>query len=923
MLNDSLFWSIDGFPCSKSYIPFDPSPGFIGREDEIERLKSKQHRIVAILGLGGVGKSRLALELAYQIKSTRPQEWIFWIEATDRLTFEKDVRKIGQRLRIPGINDDKADVKNLVKQRLSDSSTNTERWLLILDNADDESLWGLHADTGPDSRTLVHHLPRTTNGSIIITTRSPNVAAFLAGKEVIELSTMSPHEGIEMFTKALRNLKIAHDYAATSSLLEKLAYLPLAIVQAASFLNMSGRPVQEYLHLLDQPEEQVIELLSYNFGDSTRYPNARNPVATTWLVSFNHMREHHELAAEFFSSMVCLNEKSIPRSLLPETRSEVEAIEVIAVLTGYSFVIRQTGTENLTASEETYDLHRLVHLAGRNWLRIESSLPQWTRTTMERMAERFPTREQQHKSAWTAYLPHARRLCDDQEAKDVTARYHLLTKMGLCFIIDGKYDEAVEAHRIVAEWREKTLGTSNIHTLLTYNDLGEALNWNGDWFAAEQYLHQAVEGLKKLLDPEHPDTLMCMTNLAMSFSNQGKWREAEKLGVDVLAARMRELGENNYLTSVSLSNLACTYWDQGRWKEAEEFRVQALNTELRILGPEDPSTLASMSNLAFNYQSQGRWNEAEKLELRVLETMKNIFEEDHPGTLSSMSGLASIYRSQGRWKEAEDLLVRVQEMSERVLGKEHPDTLTSVDHLAATYWSQGRYKQAEDLYSQVHKTRARVLGEKHPQTLTSASNLALTIQHQGRLDEAAKLQEEIIKTSKKVGGEEHFGTLTTTANLANTYRIQGQLNKAEELLLQVIAIRRRDYGEDHPDTLTNIGSLALVYGDQARYEEAETLELQVTEAMERTLGAEHPLTLTIMGNLALTHSYQQRWKEAEKLFKHVMETRKKVLGDNPTTVDSIEKLASMYRKQGRLWRWKEVAKLEKEAKEMRDRIQLP
>ncbi|KIX06336.1 uncharacterized protein Z518_04312 [Rhinocladiella mackenziei CBS 650.93] len=462
------------------HVPFARLSGFVGRTKELERLKRQisdpsSWGIVSILGLGGVGKSRLALELAYQIRSKHPEYSIFWIEAVEQLTVEKSMLEIGKRLGIPGIEDEKADIKSLFKQRLSRSPL--EKWLLILDNADDELLWG--KPTGPMSSavTLVEYLPKTTHGSIIVTTRTRQVASFLAGKEVIELREMSPPEGVEMFTKSLERPELAIDGPAISTLLEKLAYLPLAIIQAASFINMTQRPVQTYLKLLDQSEEDVIQLLSKDFGDPTRYSNAKNPVATTWLISFNHIRQYHQHAAEFLSVMACFHEKNIPRSLLPDANSEMQTIDAIAVLTGYSFVRRLAENNNATDDEEYYDLHRLVRLAARNWLKMDGCLFDWTKVSISHVAELFPTRDHRHKKTWTVYLPHAQQLCDDSGVRDLHERYRLLEKMGLCFVVDGKYDEAVLAHTAVVKWRESSPETSEEQILTAYNNLGEAFNW--------------------------------------------------------------------------------------------------------------------------------------------------------------------------------------------------------------------------------------------------------------------------------------------------------------------------------------------------------------------------------------------------------------------------------------------------------------
>jgi hypothetical protein len=247
----------------------------------------------------------------------------------------------------------------------------------------------------------------TTNGSILITTRSRHVANSLAGKDVIELLALSRDEAAEMFTKRLETPHLAAERDARSTLLEKLADLPLAIVQAASFINMTQWPVQTYLELLDTCEVGVIKLLSKYFGDPSRYPNSINPVANTWLISFERIRKYNPLAAAFLSSMACLHEKGIPRSLLPDASSEIDEVDIIdavAVLTGYSFVTRQAGC-GITNVGELYDLHRLVQLAARSWLKMEGLLLGRTKVCITHVAQLFPTRDHEHKSTWALYLP--------------------------------------------------------------------------------------------------------------------------------------------------------------------------------------------------------------------------------------------------------------------------------------------------------------------------------------------------------------------------------------------------------------------------------------------------------------------------------------------------------------------------------------
>src|SRR6201999_14407 len=138
----------------------------------------------------------------------------------------------------------------------------------------------------------------------------------------------------------------------------------------------------------------------------------------------------------------------------------------------------------------------------------------------------------------------------------------LLEKMGLCFVIDGKYNEAVKMHSVVVQWREMNFGELEPSTLDAYNNLGEALKWKGDFSTAEVYLEKALKGRTGALGAEHLDTLTSMVNLASTYKNQGRWKEAEELQDKELEIRSRVLGEEHPNTLTSISNLASTYWNQ-------------------------------------------------------------------------------------------------------------------------------------------------------------------------------------------------------------------------------------------------------------------------------------------------------------------------------------------------------------------------
>jgi tetratricopeptide (TPR) repeat protein len=670
---------------------------------------------VAIFGLGGVGKTQIALEFAHQLREREPDCSVFWIPATSVERMLEAYLEIGHELRLPSIEQEQASIQKRVQRHLSQESSG--KWLLVFDIADDIDMWTGGTDGVIDLARQVDYLPKSKHGSILFTTRSRKAAVKLAGKNVVSVGEMDEAMAKNLLRNSLINQDLLTDDHVTTDLLQKLTYLPLAVVQAAAYINENQITLSEYAALLEDTEQNITDILSEEFEDEGRYSDVRNPVATTWFISFKQIQRHDPLAAEYLSFMSCIDAKDIPQSLLPPAESTKKAFDAIGTLSAYSFVTRHQGSQLL-------DLHRLVHLATRNWLRTESILGQWTAKALERLEEVFPDIGHINRSMWRTYLPHARHALESRLDVDIVfEKTGLLWKFGMCVYNDGRYDEAEKAFTQVIETRRRVLGV------------------------------------------EHLDMLTSMNNLASTYRNQGRWKEAEELFVQVIETNKRVLGVEHPSTLTSMNNLASTYRNQGRWKEAEELFVQVIETNKRVLGVEHPETLTSMSNLALTYHDQGRWNEAEELEVQVTETRKRVLGVEHPDTLTSMNNLALTYRNQGRWKEAEELGVQVTETRKKVLGVEHPSTLTSMNNLASTYQIQGRWNEAEELGVQVTETRKRVLGVEHPSTLTSMHNLAFVWKDQGRDGEAITLMKGCLQQGERVLGPDHYITSSCRALL--------------------------------------------------------------------------------------------------------------------------------------------------------------
>ncbi|PMD24975.1 HET-domain-containing protein [Hyaloscypha hepaticicola] len=459
-------------------VPFERNPNFTGREFQLAKLekelcKQGQTTKLAITGLGGVGKTQLVLELVYRVRDKHKSRSIIWIPATNTESLYQAYLDVAEKLCIPSWEDKKADVKRLVQEYLSKEST--RQWLLVFDNADDINMWI------SQSSRLIDYLPKSEHGCVVFTTRDRKTAVKLAKNNIVEVPEMEETVATQLLQKCLVNPDLVKNRTDTKALLTELTYLPLAIVQAVAYINENGIALSDYLSLLAEQEEEVIDLLSEEFEDDERYYNIKNPVATTWLISFEQIRQRDLLAADYLSFMACIDSKDIPQSLLPAGPSRKKEIDAIGTLDAYSCITKRS-------ADQALDLHRLVHLATRNWLRKQELITQWTEKAITRLEEVFPDDDHQNRSIWRIYLPHVQSVLKSDVCKDLESRGKLAWRFGTCLSQDGRYNEA------------------------------------------EKQFVEAYRTDKRVLGQEHPDTLTSMSNLASTYWNQGPLEGGRGLG---------------------------------------------------------------------------------------------------------------------------------------------------------------------------------------------------------------------------------------------------------------------------------------------------------------------------------------------------------------------------------------------------------
>ncbi|KAK4867695.1 hypothetical protein LT330_001205 [Penicillium expansum] len=758
-------------------IPFPRNAGFVGRGDQLSEVEHMlfspdKQRKVAITGLGGVGKTQVAIEIAYRAQARRGECSIFWIQATSSETLERTYLQIAQHLQLPGLEDQQADAKKLLRDYLNDR--NVGQWLLIYDNADDIDMWFDEATSNTKPQGLSNYVPWNSSGSVLFTTRFKKVASKLAKADVIELPHMDKQMAEKLLSKRLSTPALLDDKDATILLLEQLTFLPLAIVQAASYINENSlAALSDYLLLLSEQESDVIDLLSEEFHDDWRTRDTKNPVATTWLISFERIQSTSSLAAEILSFMACIEPIGIPKSLLPQVLSKRKWMEAIGVLKAYSFVSDRS--EN-----ETFNLHRLVHLAMRNWLKRDGKLSDWTTKTLTRLEGVFPEDDYRNRDVWSAYMPHALILIKSVDPKGSDKSHKLLQKVSECLLADGRVREAVF-------WLE------------------QKDSWEG-----------------KNLEQEHPGRLASRHELAKAYQANGQISEAVELLEDVVTVEERTLAKEHPDRLASRHALAGAYQANGQISEAIELLKEVVTVKERTLAKEHPNRLASRHALAGAYQSNGQISEAIELLKEVVTVQERTLAKEHPRRLASQHELAGAYLANGQISKAIELLDEVVTVQERTLAKEHPDRLASRHTLARAYQANGQISKAVELLEEVVTVKERTLAKEHPNRLASRHTLAGAYLANGQISKAIELLDEVVTVQERTLAKEHPDRLASRHELARAYLSNGQISEAVELLEEVVAVRECTMTEDHPDRLVSRHALEVAYSQRAYNRERES-----------------------------------------------------------------------------------------------------
>ena len=568
------------------------------------------------------------------------------MHASSTARFEEGYWKIAKRAKLPGWDQSDADILKLVYSWLCDEAHG--RWVMIIDNADDLGVFPRslerckgRKDNGSSNAAaaLLEFLPQSPNGSILITSRSRDVAFRLTGSyaDIIRVPPMDQAHALTLLQNKLKGSFKQDDAVA---LIEALDYMPLAITQAAAYISQRAprATVLGYLQDLHKGNQDRAKLLDIDIEDSRRDGMASNSIIATWQISFEHIRRARPSATRLLSLMSLFDRQGIPESLLSgryqgNYNASTNFEDDLNMLTSFSLVVTDVDGHH-------FEMHRLVQFSTRKWLELQGELEGWREKYVTLMDDSYPVGRYENWKVCQALFPHAQAAVASRPA-------------------GGGALEAWASVLFKAAWYADDMG---------------------NYQAAQEMDRGALEAWEATLGPEHSNTLASVCNLGSVLSSQGKYEEAEAMHRRALEAREKVLGREHLDTLTSVNNLGLVLSKQGKHEEVEAMHQRVLEANEKVLGREHPDTLASTNNLGLVLSRQGKYEEAEVMHRRALEAKEKVLRREHPSTLTSVSNLGSVLSRQGKYEEAEAMYRRALEGYEKVLGREHPTTIACRKH---------------------------------------------------------------------------------------------------------------------------------------------------------------------------------------------------------------------------------------------------
>ncbi|GLX93112.1 FxSxx-COOH system tetratricopeptide repeat protein [Herbidospora sp. NBRC 101105] len=800
---------------------------FTGRSSALETLRDQlvgvgqgvvlPQQATALHGLGGVGKTQVALEYAHRFRADYDLVW--WVSAEQPEFINSALAELATKLNIR-YGESVVAGAEAAREALR---VGQMRWLLIFDNA-------------RDPEQLQEYLPGGT-GHVVITSRNRTWADVAAS---LEVDVFSEEESLEHFLRRVPTLERSEALQVALD----LGHLPLAIEQAAAWLAETGVSASTYL---DQLRTQSQQLLS---TDPPRgYPV---PVAMTWNISLAQLKERSPAAVRllqlcaFFSpepiSQELIYSDEMARSLLPYDESlrgeKVMLGRLIREVTRFALA-------KVDPATNTIQLHRLVQTVIRGQMTTEEREATSHEVHHILVAARprrgdvdDPTNWPRYDLIWPHLLSSEAENCTEEETRTLLidrVRYHWRR---------GEYTNGLSLGQRLADYWEQKFGQIERQRLALLFNVSHCLRNLGRIKEARDLNEWVFQQQENLLGYDHPHTLMTRIGMAADYRSSGDFTRALALDKETYELWKDLYGEDNTWTLKCANNLAVCYRLVGDSFSARDLDEATYDRTRQVLGRLHPDTLLSAQNLGRDLREAGYFRESVDWLTNTIGHYREVFDDDYVELLRAEKSLSVSLRKAGDLQDAFVLMERVAE-SFNQLYPSSPETPATALELASCRSALNDKEGARELAEKSRHAYSEQMGAAHPYTQVASNNLAIYVSALGERQRALELAERTLERFRNDLGQTHPFTLSCMINLANILSELSDHARAEKILREARDGLIKTLGGRHPDTLVAQANLAITLLELGRTTHAGEMQASTLDVMIEKLGDNHPSVLAL------------------------------------------------------------------------------
>jgi tetratricopeptide (TPR) repeat protein len=703
---------------------------FTGRAEELDRLdailmQDKPAAVTqasvgraAVQGMGGVGKTSLAVEYAHRLRGL--YAGVCWCPAETRTGVLSALAGLAEPLRLQTA--DKANVEKAATAVLNRLAEQRATWLLVYDSV-----------ASPDD--IADLLP-SSGARVLITSRFSDWTPLA---DEVALDVLPPKEAAAF----LQSRTGGSDPAGANVLAEALGHLPLALDHAAAYCKRTQMRFTEYA-------DKASSLIDAT-PRGAAYPRS---IAATFNLAIDAVMTQCQPTETLMAYFAWCAPERIPMTLIEGAiEPEAQRLQAIAALAEMS-LLKHDPFDDGTAAVA---VHRLVQAVARARSETNHSAQSAIRRLIARLVEIYPAEGDSYPQLWPVCAQLTPHLLALREA----CHFNVLTAPGSANLLDragsylsgrGAYSQAVPLARDALEIREVLLGPEHTATATSLSNLAILLRRQGELTSARPLFERALVIRENVLGREHPVTAGSLNDLAVLLKDQGDLAGARQLHECALAIREKVLGPEHPDTANSLNDFAVLLQNQGDVAGARQLYERAIAIAENMVGRAQhrdvglDNLAAGLGNLARLLHDQGELTSARPLFERALVIRETVLGPEHPDTAISLNNLAVLLQDQGHLAGARPLHERARAIHEKTLGPEHPLTANDMSNLARLLRDSGDANEAEPLFCEAIAISEKAFGRHHPQTQRYATQYARLLLETGRTAEGLTMAQSALAT---------------------------------------------------------------------------------------------------------------------------------------------------------------------------------